>query len=54
MPTFKEVHIHGPIWFSQDVECVYAPVQEINNNREVVERFTKRFKVPVYEIYSPK
>ena len=33
---FKEVHIHGPISFIQDVECIYAPLNEIKQNQKDV------------------
>jgi hypothetical protein len=33
---FKEVHIHGPIYFGRDIEIVYGPKQEIEKNKETV------------------
>lgn len=33
---FKEIHIHGPIVFSRDIDCIYGPLSEINSNMEAV------------------
>lgn len=50
MQYFKEIHIHGPIYFGRDVEIVYGPKDEIEKNKQTVLLFEETFGVPVKAI----
>ena len=47
---FKEVHIHGPVSFYEDVEKMYVPPFVFYQNQEELNIFNNKFGVPVCPI----
>ena len=48
------MHIHGPIAFANDVNCVFAPAEDIKNNMDVVLAFIEKFDIKVNKIEEIK